>query len=397
MINVSQRSLSAYESPIRKLMKYAHEAKKDGVQIFHLNIGQPDVASPVNPRDVMSDWTRNHLPYGNSEGEKSMRQAFVEYYKSWGVDLDPDDILVTTGASEALLFSMFATMDQGDNLIVQEPFYANYNGISKMAGVGIQPVYTPFDEGFPVPTMDDFESVLTPRTKAFLLCNPCNPTGKVYSREMLEQLSEFVQKHDLYLIVDEVYREFCYESDFYSVLQMDQIKERVIVVDSISKRYNACGARVGCVVSRNTQVIEMVLKYAQLRLSPPVMGQVFAEKAINPPEPFMSDMMDIYRARRAYIVDRLKKIPGVVLNEPEGAFYIFAHIPVEDTEHFCKWLLTDFRLDGKTVMLAPASGFYATEGLGKNQVRLAYVLDLPELVLALDCLEEGLKYYPYSI
>lgn len=396
MDNVSRRSFYGFESPIRKLMKYANKAKKDGVDILHLNIGQPDVASPVSPRDILSDWELNHLPYGQSEGEESMRQAFVDYYETWGVDLDPDDILVTTGASEALQFSLFVTMDQGDDLIVQEPFYANYNGMSQVAGVNIRSVYTPFEEGFPVPTMQDFEAVLTPRTKAFLLCNPSNPTGKVYSREMLAQLAKFILKHDLYLIVDEVYREFCYESEFYSVLRMDHIKERVIVLDSISKRYNACGARIGCVVTRNTQVRDMVLKYAQLRLSPPVLGQKYAEKAINPPEPFMRDMIDVYRARRAYVVERLKNIPGVTFNEPEGTFYIFAQLPVDDTEHFCKWLLTDFRFDGKTVMVAPGSGFYATEGLGTDKVRLAYVLDLPNLVLALDCLEEGLKSYPYS-
>lgn len=396
MDKVSRRSFYAYESPIRKLMKYANQAKKDGVHIFHLNIGQPDVASPVSPRGLLSDWESDHLPYGKSEGEESMQQAFLEYYKNWDVHLDPDDILVTTGASEALQFSLFATLDHGDDLIVQEPFYANYNGISQMAGVNIQPVYTPFEEGFPVPSMEDFETVLTSRSKALLLCNPSNPTGKVYSREMLAQLAEFVLKHDLYLIVDEVYREFCYASEFYSILRMDHIQEHVIVLDSISKRYNACGARIGCIVTRNSQVREMVLKYAQLRLSPPVLGQKFAEKVINPPEKFMDDMLAVFRARRTYMVDRLKKIPGIVLNEPEGAFYIFAQLPVDDTEQFCKWLLTDFRMDNKTVMLAPGNGFYATEGLGRDQVRLAYVLDLPQLVLALDCLEEGLISYPYS-
>jgi len=396
MNNVSQRSLYAYESPIRKLMKYANQAKRDGVHVFHLNIGQPDVASPVTPRDVLSDWSLNHLPYGRSEGEETMQQAFLDYYSNWDIQLDTDDILVTTGASEALIFSLFATMDQGDELIVQEPFYANYNGISQMAGVNIRSIYTPFEDGFPLPTMKDFESVLTPRSRALLLCNPNNPTGKVYSREMMLQLAELVLKHDLYLIVDEVYREFCYESEFYSVLQMDHIRDRVIVLDSISKRYNACGARIGCIVTRNAQVREMVLKYAQLRLSPPVLGQKYAEKVINPPEAFMEEMMKIYRARRTYVVERLQNIPGVVLNEPEGAFYIFAQLPVEDTEQFCKWLLTDFRKDDRTVMLAPGNGFYATEGRGRKQIRLAYVLDLPELALALDCLEEGLKSYSYT-
>ena len=396
MAKVSQRSLYAYESPIRKLMKYANRAKKSGVQVFHLNIGQPDVASPVNPRDVLSDWTLNHLPYGKSEGEETMQKAFLEYYRNWNIDLEPEDILVTTGASEALQFSIFATMDQGDELIVQEPFYANYNGISQMAGVKIRPIHTPFEEGFPVPSMKDFEAVLTPRSRALLLCNPNNPTGKVYSREMLLQLAELVLKYDLFLIVDEVYREFCYQTEFFSVLELEHIQDRVIILDSISKRYNACGARIGCIVTRNAQVRDMVLKYAQLRLSPPMLGQKFAEKAINPPEDFMKSMVDIYRTRRAYVVKRLTGIPGVVLNEPEGAFYIFAKLPVDDTEEFCKWLLTDFQLDGKTVMLAPGNGFYATEGLGRDQVRLAYVLDLPELTQALDCLEEGLRTYPYS-
>ena len=396
MANVSQRSIYAYESPIRKLMKYANAAKKEGVHIYHLNIGQPDVASPASPREALSDWTLNHLPYGKSEGEESMQLAFQEYYKNWNIDLKPEDILVTTGASEALLFSIFATMDQGDELIVQEPFYANYNGISQMAGVNIKSIYTPFEEGFPIPTMKDFESVLSPRSKALLLCNPNNPTGKVYSREMLLQLAELVLKYDLFLIVDEVYREFCYEREFYSVLEMEHIQDRVIILDSISKRYNACGARIGSIVTRNAQIRDMILKYAQLRLSPPVLGQKYAEKIINPPEEFMDSMVGIYRSRRAYVVERLTKIPGVTLNEPEGAFYIFAKLPVDDTEHFCKWLLTDFRLGDKTVMLAPGNGFYATEGLGMDQIRLAYVLDLPDLAQALACLEAGLREYPYT-
>lgn len=377
-------------------MKYANAAKKEGVHIYHLNIGQPDVASPASPRDALSDWNLDHLPYGKSEGEEYMQQAFQEYYKNWNIDLKAEDILVTTGASEALQFSIFATMDQGDELIVQEPFYANYNGISQMAGVNIRSIYTPFEEGFPIPNMKDFESVLTPRSKALLLCNPNNPTGKVYSREMLLQLAELVLKYDLFLIVDEVYREFCYETEFYSVLEMEHIRDRVIILDSISKRYNACGARIGCIVTRNAQIRDMVLKYAQLRLSPPMLGQKYAEKIINPSEEFMDSMVDIYRTRRAYVMERLAKIPGVVLNEPDGAFYIFARLPVDDTEQFCKWLLTDFRLRNETVMLAPGSGFYATEGLGKDQIRLAYVLDLPDLTLALDCLEAGLKEYPYT-
>lgn len=396
MANVSQRSLYAYESPIRKLMKYANEARKAGVHIYHLNIGQPDVPSPVNPRDVLADWTMDYLPYGKSEGEEYMQKAFREYYRTWGIDIEAEDILVTTGASEALLFSIFATMDEGDELIVQEPFYANYNGISQMAGVNIRSIYTPFEAGFPVPSVKDFEAVLTPRSRALLLCNPNNPTGKVYSREMLLQLAELVIKYDLFLIVDEVYREFCYESEFYSVLEMEHIQDRVIILDSISKRYNSCGARIGCIVTRNARIRDMVLKYAQLRLSPPVLGQRYAEKAINPPEKFMKDMVDVYKHRRAYVVERLKNIPGVVLNEPEGAFYIFARLPVEDTERFCKWMLTDFRQDNQTVMLAPGNGFYATEGLGKDQIRLAYVLDLADLKIALDCLEAGLKSYPWS-
>lgn len=374
-------------------MKYADQAKKSGTHVFHLNIGQPDVASPVNPKDVLNDWNMDHLPYGKSEGEEAMQLAFIDYYKSWNIDLEARDVLITTGASEALTLSLFAVLDEGDELIVQEPFYANYNGISQMAGVRIKSIYTPFEEGFPVPSMKDFEAVITPRSKALLLCNPNNPTGKVYSKEMLLQLAELVLKHDLYLIVDEVYREFCYESEFYSVLQMAHIQDRVIVLDSISKRYNACGARIGTIVTRNTEVREMILKYAQLRLSPPMLGQKYAEKAINPPEEFMRDMMDIYRSRRAYVMKRLQEIPGVVLNEPEGAFYIFAKLPVKDTEQFCKWMLTDFKYKDKTVMLAPGNGFYATEGRGRDQVRLAYVLGIQDLSDAMDCLKLGLDAY----
>lgn len=396
MQNVSHRSLHAYQSPIRKLMKYANTAMKSGRNIYFLNIGQPDVPAPVPPAQLTMEWDREYIPYGKSEGEESLQIAFRDYYASWGIDLDQEDILVTTGASEALLFSLYAVMDPEDELIVQEPFYANYNGICQMAGVKIKPIYTPFEEGFPIPPIQDFEALLTDKTKAFLLCNPNNPTGKVYGKEMLLQLAELVLKHDLYLIVDEVYREFCYDTDFFSVLHLDHIRDRVIVLDSISKRYNSCGARIGCIVTRNRKIREMVLKYAQLRLSPPVMGQKYAEKVLNPPVEFMDHMIKEFRERRDYLIKRLSRIKGVEMNSPEGAFYIFARLPVENTEDFCKWMLTDFEYDNQTVMLAPGNGFYATEEKGKDQVRLAYVLGLDSLEKAMDCLEKGLKTYPYS-
>lgn len=396
MQNVSHRSLHAYQSPIRKLMKYANTAIKSGKNIYFLNIGQPDVPAPVPPAQLTMEWDREYIPYGKSEGEESLQMAFRDYYASWDIDIDQEDILVTTGASEALLFSLYAIMDPEDELIVQEPFYANYNGISQMAGVKIKSIYTPFEEGFPIPPIQDFEALLTDKTKAFLLCNPNNPTGKVYGKEMLLQLAELVLKHDLYLIVDEVYREFCYDTDFFSVLHLDHIRDRVIVLDSISKRYNSCGARIGCIVTRNSKIREMVLKYAQLRLSPPVMGQKYAEKVLNPPAEFMDHMIREFRERRDYLIKRLSRIKGVEMNSPEGAFYIFARLPVENTEDFCKWMLTDFEYENQTVMLAPGNGFYATEGKGKDQVRLAYVLGLDSLEKAMNCLEKGLRSYPYS-
>lgn len=396
MQNVSSRSLHAYQSPIRKLMKYANEATKKGKNIYFLNIGQPDVPAPILPSELKMNWDRAYIPYGSSEGEESLRRAFQEYYLSWGIDLDQEDILITTGASEALLLSLYAVLDPQEELIVQEPFYANYNGISQMAGVNIKPVYTPFEEGFPIPGIEVFENLLTEKTKAFLLCNPNNPTGKVYQREMLLQLAELVLKHDLFLIVDEVYREFCYDNEFFSVLNLEHIRDRVIVLDSISKRYNSCGVRIGCIVTRNNKIREMILKYAQLRLSPPMMGQQYAEQVLNPPREFMDDMIEKFRARRNYLSERLRRIEGVEVNDPEGAFYVFARLPVEDSEAFCKWMLTDFEHEGQTVMLAPGNGFYATEGKGNDQVRLAYVLELDKLEKAMDCLEKGLKSYPLS-
>lgn len=394
---VSHRSRYAYESPIRKLMVYANEAMRSGKKIHFLNIGQPDVAAPVKASETITDWEIDYVPYGRSEGEETTRRAFRQYYASWGIDLDTDDIMVTMGASEALMLSLFAITDEGDEMIVQEPFYANYNGISRMAGVHIKSIYTPFEEGFPLPTVQDFEAVITEKTRALLLCNPNNPTGKVYDKEMLLQLAELVLKHDLYLIVDEVYREFCYDSAFHSVLNIDHIKDRVIVLDSISKRYNSCGARIGCIVTKNKEVHQMALKYAQLRLSPPMLGQRYAEKIINPPAPYMKNMISEFRKRRDYIMERLHSIPGIKINAPDGAFYIFAELPVDDTEDFCKWMLTDFQYKNETVMLAPGNGFYATEGRGNNKVRLAYVLEHELLERAMDCLEEGLKQYPRTI
>lgn len=396
MDRISQRSLNAFQSPIRKLSVFANEAKANGVKIYHLNIGQPDVPSPIFPGSVLNEWTLDHLPYGKSEGEDKVRKKFKHYYNALGIDLEEEDILVTTGASEALLLTLYAILDPGDELIVQEPFYANYNGISKMAGVNIKPIYTPFEEGYPVPDVNLFEEVVTDKTRALLLCNPNNPTGKVYSRKMLVELAELILKYDLYLIVDEVYREFVYDEEFFSVLQMEHIRERVIVLDSISKRYNACGARVGCIVSHNRLVQEQILKFAQLRLSPPMLAQEFAERAINPPKEYTDEILSIYRERRDYVISRLEKIPGVTINKPEGAFYIFARFPVENSEHFCKWLLTDFRAENQTVMLAPGNGFYNTPGLGVNEVRIAYVLELEQLKVAMDCLEKALVTYPLS-
>lgn len=390
----SNRGQYAFESPIRKLTPYADQAKSQGVQVFHLNIGQPDIHSPSSALESIRQYSEPLIAYGASEGFLPYREGLVEYYSKWGIHhLTTDDIMITTGASEALLFVLLASCDPGDEIIIPEPFYANYNGMCEMAQVKVVPITTSLDQQFAIPSREEFEQALTPRTKGFLLCNPNNPTGKVYDQATLEGLAQIIKANDLYLIVDEVYREFCYENSFYSALRLQEIEGQTVVVDSISKRYSACGARVGAVVTKIAALRKNMLKYAQLRLCPPMIAQYFALHTLDAEDCYFEEVREEYNSRREYVMARLSQMPGVSFSPPEGAFYVFARLPVGDAEDFAKWMLSEFRHEGATVMIAPAAGFYATPGLGQDEVRIAYVLREEALAKAMDCLEEGLKVY----
>ncbi len=382
-------------SPIRKLVPYAEKAKASGVKIYHLNIGQPDIKTP----EVMLEAVRNFKPkvveYSHSAGNESYRRKLTEYYQKYGIDLDFSDILITTGGSEAILFGMMTCLDAGDEVIIPEPLYANYNGFSIAGNVVVKPITSSIESNFALPPIEEFEKLITPRTKAILICNPNNPTGYLYSREELETLRKIVLKHDLYLFADEVYREFTYDGATpISILNLSGLGNHAIVVDSISKRYSACGARIGALVSRNKQFIATALKFAQARLSPPTFGQVLGEAGLEVPEEYLTEVIAEYTKRRNILVEGLNKIEGVYCPLPKGAFYVVARLPIDNSDRFCQWMLEDFNYKGQTVMMAPGTGFYATEGLGKDEVRIAYVLKEEDLKNALTCLEEGLKAYP---
>jgi aspartate aminotransferase len=395
MPDISQRSQKAHSSPIRKLSSFAERAKKDGIQVWHLNIGQPDIHTPHAALQAVRDATIEVLAYSPSAGIPSYQQELPEYYRKNGIELVPENILVTNGASEGILFALLACLNPGEKVLTPEPFYANYLGFASMAGVEVKPLTSYIGEGFALPGIAEFKSALTPDVKAILLCNPNNPTGTVYSEAMLRSLAELVMERDLFLLVDEVYREFCYgETPFFSALNLPGMEKHVVVLDSVSKRYSACGARVGAVVSRNAELLTAIHKYAETRLSPPTYGQIFAEAALDTPDSYFHAVKGEYRRRRDLLIHRLKAMPGVVCYEPEGAFYVFAQIPVDDSDRFCQWLLESFTYHHQTVMLAPGTGFYATPGLGKQEVRLAYVLHCGELEKAMDCLEKALEVYP---
>jgi len=381
-------------SPIRKLVPFAEAAKKRGIRIFHLNIGQPDIETPPPILDAVRHSDFKVLEYSHSAGNESYRRKLVHYYATVGIDVTHDDILITTGGSEAILFGMMSCLDAGDEVIIPEPFYANYNGFAVAAGVIVKPVTSTIQQGFRLPAMEEFEKAITPRTRAIIICNPNNPTGYLYSRLEMETLREIVIKHGLYLFSDEAYREFCYEGSHVSALHLTGIEEHVIMMDTISKRYSACGARIGAFVTRNRKVIETALKFAQARLSPPSFGQIAGEAAIDLPPDYFNATRQEYRKRRDLIVERLNAMPGVGCPRPGGAFYAIASLPVQDADEFCQWLLDSFQYRNETVMLAPASGFYATPGLGRNEVRLAYVLNTDAINRAMDCLEQALQTYP---
>ena len=381
-------------SPIRKLVPYAEAAKKRGIHVIHLNIGQPDIKTPK----VALDAVRNHnievLEYSMTQGSEEYRQKIAAYYAKRDIFVDAEDIIVTTGGSEALAFTMGTIMDNDDEIIIPEPFYANYNGFATAAGVNVKPIASSIENNFALPPISKFEELITPKTKAILICNPGNPTGYLYSKEEIKQLAALVKKHNLFLVADEVYREFTYDGrEHYSILQEEGLEENVVVVDSVSKRYSMCGARIGCLISKNTQVIATAMKFAQARLSPPTFAQIASEAALETPQEYFDDVIKEYVSRRNLLLTELNKLEGVKVATPQGAFYCVAELPIEDADHFAQWLLESFKIDGKTVMVAPAAGFYATPGLGKNQIRIAYVLEKEQLVKAVQILGKALTEY----
>ena len=394
MLTISNRGEQMPPSPIRKLVPYAEAAKKRGVKVYHLNIGQPDIETPPAIMDAVRKADIKVLEYSHSAGNESYRRKLVQYYKSVGIPVNYDQILITTGGSEAIMFGFFCCFNPGDEVIIPEPFYANYNGFACAAGVKVVPITSNIKTGFALPPIEDFEKVITPKTKSIIICSPNNPTGYLYSKEEMEALKTICLKHDLYLFSDEAYREFCYDGDYVSALHLTGMDQHVVLMDTISKRYSACGARLGALVTKNKQVYDTAMKFAQARLSPPGLAQIMGEAAIDLPESYFDAPKAEYLKRRNTIVQRLNAMPGVFCPNPGGAFYAMAQLPIDDSDVFCQWLLESFSYKNQTVMLAPASGFYGTPGLGKNEVRLAYVLNTTDINAAMDCLEKALEEYP---
>lgn len=395
MPSISSRGEKTPLSPFRKLVPLAENAKARGLKVFHLNIGQPDILTPVSALSALKSELPDIVAYGPAEGDMGYRQKLTEYYRRFGVGLQPQHILITSGASEALYLGMLSCFDQGDEIIAPEPFYANYNGFAHMADLVLRPITCHISNGFALPEVKDFKRQINSRTKGILLCNPNNPTGCIYPKSTLEALGEIVMEHDLFLFVDEVYREFVYDGqDFYSALCLEKAKDHVVVVDSVSKRYSACGARVGALVSYNSEVTDAVSRYAKLRLSPPFFGQILAAAALENDSAYLETVKAEYNERRNTVFRRLQEMEGVVSYLPGGAFYCFAEFPIDDAERFCRWLLDDFEYSGSTVMLSPGGGFYATPELGKREVRIAYVLDKASLESAMDVLSHALQFYP---
>ncbi len=395
MPKISKKGLEMPSSPIRKLVPYADAAKQRGIHVYHLNIGQPDIETPEGARNAVRNADIKVIEYSHSAGILSYRKKLAEYYKSVGIDITENDIIVTNGGSEAILFAFNSCMDPGDEVIVPEPFYANYNGFSQSCGVKVKPIYSSIDNGFALPPIEEFEKIITPRTKAIMICNPNNPTGYLYSKEELITLSKIVEKHDIFLFADEVYREFCYDgAPHFSVMQLANIEQNVVLLDSVSKRYSACGVRVGALITKNKEVYATAMKFAQARLSPPTYGQILAEAAVDTPKIYFDKVINDYVARRNTVVHAINEMPGCFCPMPKGAFYVVARLPIDDSDRFCQWLLEDFDLNGKTVMLAPATGFYSTKGEGKNEVRISYCLNVEDLREAMKCLAEALKVYP---
>ena len=395
MPKISNKGITMPESPMRKLVPFAEIASKAGKKIYHLNIGQPDIKTPELALEAIHDFKDEVIEYSHSAGFKSYRKGLANYYQNIGITINYNNLMVTTGGSEALLFALNSCLDNGDEIIIPEPFYANYNGFSTSAGVIVKSIATSIDDGFALPEIAEFEKLITPKTKAILICNPGNPTGYLYSKHELETLRDIVIKHDLFLIADEVYREFAYDGEIHhSVLKLEGVEQHAIVIDSTSKRYSMCGVRVGCIVSKNKELIATAMKFAQARLSPPTLGQIAGEAALRTDVSYFEEVSAEYVSRRDVLVEGLNKIEGVICPKPKGAFYAIAQLPVDDAEKFAQWLLEDFDLNGETIMLAPAAGFYSTPNKGTNQVRIAYVLNNESLQKAIACLDAALKIYP---
>ncbi len=394
MLQISKRGIEMPASPIRKLVPFAEAAKKRGTKVYHLNIGQPDIETPKMVLDAVRHSDFKVLEYSHSAGNESYRKKLVDYYKSVGIDVNEKQIIITTGGSEAILFGFMACLDAGDEVIIPEPFYANYNGFAVEAGVSVVPITSHIENGFALPPIEAIEAKITARTKAIVICNPNNPTGYLYSAAEMEQLKNIILKHDLYLFSDEAYREFCYEGTQISALHLTGVDEHVVIMDTISKRYSACGGRIGAFITKNQALLDATMKFAQARLSPPSFAQIAGEAAIDLPANYFDDTKAEYKSRRDLIVTRLNAMEGVFCPNPGGAFYAMAKLPIDDADKFCQWLLEDFAFENQTVMLAPATGFYGTPGLGKQEVRLAYVLNLEDINKSMDCLEAALKVYP---
>jgi aspartate aminotransferase len=394
MLQISERGHHVPPSPIRKLVPYAEAAKKKGIKVYHLNIGQPDIETPPAILDAVRKSEIKVLEYSHSAGNESYRRKLVEYYRRVGIDVTYSNIMITAGGSEAIVFGFMSCLDPGNEVIIPEPFYANYNGFAVMAGVKVVPITSHIETGFALPPIKDFEKAITPNTRAIMVCNPNNPTGYLYSRDEMEDLKTICLKHSLYLFSDEAYREFCYDGEYVSAMHLKGLEEHVILMDTISKRYSACGARIGAFVTKNNAIYNVALKFAQARLSPPGLAQILGEAAVDLPENYFEKPKNEYLARRDLLVERLNDMPGVFCPKPGGAFYAIASLPIDDCDKFCQWLLETFSYKNQTVMLAPATGFYGTRGLGIHEVRFAYVLNQDAINSAMDCLEVALNEYP---
>ncbi len=394
MLTISNKGKLMPESPIRKLVPYAERAKNKGVRVFHLNIGQPDIETPPSAMDAVRNSDIKVLAYSKSEGDFELRNKISDYYSKINIDIDESQVIVTSGASEALLFTIGSIMDPDDEVIIPEPFYANYNGFSAANGVNIVPIFSSIENNFELPKIQEFERLITPKTKAILICNPNNPTGYVYSHNEIKTLVHIVKKHNLFLIADEVYREFTYDNTSHtSILKFNEINENAIIIDSVSKRYSMCGARIGCIISKNKEFISTAMKFAQARLSPPTLAQIASIAAMDTGNDYFDSVIEEYNNRRKTLIEGLSEIPGVIVSEPKGAFYCVVQLPVNNSEDFAKWLLEDYSLNNETIMVAPASGFYSTAGIGDNQVRIAYVLNQNDLKSCINILKNGLTEY----